>query len=85
MKHYVYVLRSTPTGRHYIGSTGDIARRLDEHNTRNGRWTSPFKPWELVAIEEFETRKEARSREAYLKSRAGMHERLRLCGIDKDF
>ena len=78
MKHYVYVLRSIPAGRHYIGSTADVARRLDEHNTRNGRWTSPFKPWAVVAAEEYESRKEALSREAYLKSRAGIGEHLRL-------
>ncbi len=78
LKHYVYVLRSIPTGRHYIGSTAAVARRLDEHNTRNGRWTSPFKPWVLVATEEYESRKEARGREAYLKSRPGIGERLRL-------
>jgi putative endonuclease len=78
LKHYVYVLRGIPTGRHYIGSTADVARRLDEHNTRNSRWTSPFKPWALVTTEEYESRREARGREAYLKSRAGIGERLRL-------
>ncbi|MBZ5596337.1 MAG: GIY-YIG nuclease family protein [Acidobacteriia bacterium] len=84
MKYFVYVLRSIPTGRHYIGSTADVARRLNEHNTRNGRWTSAFKPWEVAATEEFETRGEARSREAYLKSRAGISERLRLYGSLED-
>jgi len=85
LKFYVYVLRSVPTGRHYIGSTADVARRLDEHNTRNGRWTSPFKPWKLVATEEFETREQARSREAFLKSRAGISDRIRLCAAIEDF
>jgi len=78
LKCYVYVLRSIPTGRHYIGSTADVARRLDEHNTRSGRWTSAYKPWVLVTTEEFETRSEARKREAYLKSRAGIADRWRL-------
>jgi putative endonuclease len=84
LKHYVYVLRSIPTGRHYIGSKADVARRLDEHNTRKGRWTSPHKQWQLVASEEFETRKEARNREAYLKSRAGIGQRLQLFGRLED-
>ena len=78
LKFYVYVLRSISAGRHYIGSTADVARRLNEHNTQNGRWTSAYKPWVLVATEEFETRSQARKREAYLKSRAGITERLRL-------
>jgi putative endonuclease len=84
LKHYVYVLRSISTGRHYIGSTADVARRLDEHNTRNGRWTSTHKPWALVTVEEFETRSEARSREAHLKSRAGIADRLRLFGRSQE-
>jgi len=78
LKCYVYVLRSVPTGRHYIGSTADVARRLNEHNTKNGRWTSSYKPWTLVAVEEFDSRKEARGRESFLKSRAGIDDRLRL-------
>jgi putative endonuclease len=84
LKHYVYLLRSISTGRHYIGSTADIARRLDEHNTRNGRWTSAYKPWALVTAEAFETRSEARRRETYLKSRAGIAERLRLFGRSQE-
>jgi len=68
LKYYVYVLRSIPI------------RRLDEHNTRTGRWTSAFKPWEVVATEEFTTRKEACNREAFLKGRQGISERLQLFG-----
>ena len=46
LKHFVYVLRSIPSGRHYIGKTSDPVRRLNEHNTKKGRWTSGFQPWE---------------------------------------
>ena len=80
LKHYVYVLRSLRAGRHYIGKTSDAERRLEEHNTKTGRWTSAFKPWALIACEEYEDRKAARAREAFLKSRAGIAERKRLCG-----
>ena len=84
LQYFVYVLRSIPTGRHYIGSTADVARRLDEHNTKSGRWTSAFKPWEVLAVEGYEFRKQARRREAYLKSRAGIGERRRLYGLLED-
>jgi putative endonuclease len=72
LKWYVYVLRSIPTGRHYIGMTSDVERRVHEHNTRNGRWSSSYKPWEMIATEEFGNRGEAAKREAFLKSRKGI-------------
>jgi len=71
---FVYVLRSIATGRHYIGMTSDAKRRLEEHNTRTGRWTSSFRPWELIASEEFGSRKDASAREAFFKE-PGRHSR----------
>jgi putative endonuclease len=78
MKYFVYVLRSVPTGRHYIGMTADPERRLAEHNTKSKRWTSAFKPWEVVVAEEYEDRRSACAREAFLKSRQGIGERREL-------
>jgi len=60
--------------------SSDVERRLHEHNTKTGRWTSRFKPWELIALEEFGSRSEAGSRERFLKGRQGMAERQRLYG-----
>jgi predicted GIY-YIG superfamily endonuclease len=60
--------------------TSDVQRRLHEHNTKKGRWTSSFQPWEMVALEEFGTRKDACTREAFLKSRAGIAQRQQLFG-----
>jgi putative endonuclease len=76
----LYVLRSVPTGKHYIGTTGDIERRIAEHNSKNDRWTSRFKSWELVVTEEFPSRSAAVVRERFLKSWRGMDERRRLFG-----
>jgi predicted GIY-YIG superfamily endonuclease len=58
--------------------TSDVERRLHEHNTKKGHWTSSFQPWEIIALEEFGCRKDASAREAFLKSRAGIGERQRL-------
>jgi predicted GIY-YIG superfamily endonuclease len=58
--------------------TSDVQRRLHEHNTKKGRWTGSFQPWELTALEEFGGRTEASAREAFLKSKAGIGERYRL-------
>jgi putative endonuclease len=66
--------------RHYIGMTSDVQRRLHEHNTKTGRWTSRFQPWVVVGVEEFCSRGEAMKREVFLKSRAGIAERQQLFG-----
>jgi putative endonuclease len=72
------VLRSIPTGKHYIGIAADVERRLIEHNTKTGRWTSAFKPWWIVATEEYTDRAAASRRERFLKSREGIMARRQL-------
>ena len=73
--YWVYVLISECTGKRYVGQTGDLARRLAEHNTpqHNPRkHTSRNQgPWRLVLSEEYLTRAEAMRREKWLKSGAG--------------
>ena len=66
------MLRSIPSGKHYIGIAADVERRLIEHNTKTGRWTSAFKPWRVVATEEYADRVAASRRERFLKSREGI-------------
>ena len=70
----VYVLRSTKNGRLYTGSTNDLERRLEEHERGKTRYTRHAGPFELVYVEEYETRLEARRRERFLKSGQGREE-----------
>jgi len=77
LKCFVYVLRSVPTGRFYTGVTGNLERRLREHNSKNGRWTSAGKPWVLLGFEEYLDRRAALARESFLKSWQGKDQRLR--------
>jgi predicted GIY-YIG superfamily endonuclease len=58
LKYFVYVLRSIPSGRHYIGRTSDPVRRLHEHNTKKKRWTSAFQPWSLSLLRNLRTPRE---------------------------
>lgn len=51
--------------------SNDLVRRLAEHNEGRNKSTKAYSPWEIVVKELFETRKEARKREKYLKSAAG--------------
>ena len=55
----------------YTGSTGDLARRLVEHNVGKSKYTSLTRPFSLVYKEEYETRLEAVRRERFLKTGKG--------------
>ena len=68
--YYVYVICSDE-GFRYIGQTGDLERRLGEHNSGMSHSTKHGTNWKVVHLEEFETRKEAMKRERYLKTSAG--------------
>jgi len=66
--HYVYVLRSLKDGRLYTGSTGDLRRRLDEHNKRQVEATKHMAPFEVVYYEACQSKYDALRREKYLKT-----------------
>ena len=55
----------------YVGLTDTVARRIDQHNKGQNRSTKAYKPFKLIYTEVFQTRKEAREREKYLKSGVG--------------
>jgi putative endonuclease len=64
---YVYIIHSMATGRYYIGSTEEWAKRLAEHNRGKVRSTKAYVPWETVLLEEYPNRTEARKRELQIK------------------
>lgn len=68
---YVYVLQSINYKNRYVGSTGNIDKRVIEHDSGKVRYTKGRKPWKLVYKEEYLTRNEARKRELFLKTGQG--------------
>jgi putative endonuclease len=72
---WVYVLVNRNAGKHYIGQTNDLTRRLSEHNGQSEnplRFTRKYAgKWELVYSEKYPTRSEAMKREKWLKSGIG--------------
>jgi len=66
--YYVYYLRSQINGNLYIGSTGDLSRRLLLHNNGKVKSTKAYRPWKLLGFEKFKTRSEAVRRERFLKT-----------------
>jgi putative endonuclease len=78
VKYYTYILKSKIAEHYYIGSTNDLKRRINEHNTRKGHWTSRYQPWEIIHFEEFDNRSKAVVKEKRLKSKYGIEEKLRI-------
>ena len=67
---YVYMLQSqNQPGRHYVGCTADLKRRLGEHNA--GEHTSKHLPWTLLGYVAFSDPLKADRFEAYMKSASG--------------
>ena len=67
MMFYTYIIESLSTGRWYYGSTGNLAERLNYHNTGWNRSTKGRGPWKYIFIREFQTSEQAREFEFHLK------------------
>ncbi len=55
-------------GRHYIGISGNVSKRLKQHNNGNVRSTSFYRSWAMIYSESHSSRELARKREVQLKS-----------------
>ena len=66
----VYILRNG-AGKHYVGMSQDVLRRLREHNSGEVRSTKIGRPWAILYEELAGSLEEARIRERYWKSGAG--------------
>jgi putative endonuclease len=71
--YYLYILRSRNDLKFYTGITTDINKRLREHNRRSKatRSTVSRRDFEIIYVEECQTREEARDREKFWKSGQG--------------
>ncbi len=69
MIHFIYILECSDKTL-YIGCTNNLERRLEQHN--NSKWGAHYtkirRPVILKYSENFETLREARQREAEIKS-----------------
>lgn len=77
---YVYVLYSKLSDRFYIGYTGDLKRRLVEHQSGTTQTTSRMKELGLVYYEACLSKTDAEERERQLKTgfgRAYLRKRLK--------
>ena len=54
---YVYIIKSTKNGQLYLGSTGDLRRRLAEHNSGFSTYTKKYMPYTLSTMKHIEAEK----------------------------
>lgn len=67
---YTYILKSLKDEKLYIGSTSDLKRRFEEHNSGLVTSTKSRKPFKLMYYEAYLSEQDARHREHNLKLRA---------------
>jgi putative endonuclease len=68
---YVYVIRSLVRSYIDVGMSDNVERRLKQHNNGENKSTKPYKSFQLILVEEFPSRIEARKREKFLKAGSG--------------
>ncbi|MBU2260050.1 GIY-YIG nuclease family protein [Patescibacteria group bacterium] len=69
--YHVYLIKSKPNGKWYIGYTTDLKRRLAEHNRHNNVSTARESSWKLIYCETYLNKMDALGRERFLKSGSG--------------
>ncbi|HEV2522415.1 MAG TPA: GIY-YIG nuclease family protein [Candidatus Acidoferrales bacterium] len=70
--YYVYILRSgVRPDQTYVGSTGDLKKRLAEHNAGKSVHTNKFKPWDPTAYVALPEKYLAEKFKRYLESGSG--------------
>ncbi len=69
---YVYILRSAKDDGFYVGSTGDLRRRMREHASGQSRSTRNRGQLELEAYIAVREESTARELEKYLKTGSGI-------------
>ena len=69
--YYVYVLHNKLKNFIYIGYSENLVKRIKEHNSGASRSTKPYTPLKLIHYEAYQSMKDAKRREEYLKTNRG--------------
>lgn len=71
LKYCTYVLLSEKDGMFYVGSTGNLERRLTEHFNGKSKSTASRRPLRLIFTEYYLSKQDVIRREKYFKTTAG--------------
>ena len=80
LEYVVYILYSRKYDKIYIGFTSNLIARFKSHNELGTKgYTKRYRPWEVIFVDFYKSKREAMIREKYLKSGVGrswIHEHL---------
>ena len=74
----LYILKSRVDLGYYIGITDDVDKRIKEHNLGKTKSIKHRIPFDVMSIEKYNTKSEARKRELLLKTNYKMRKGLLL-------
>ena len=73
MEYFVYILKSNLDQSFYVGYFSDPTKRLEKHNSSHKGFTGKKQPWEIVYMERFPTKSDAKKRENFIKGQKSIH------------
>jgi len=78
MIYHVYMLKSlSKNSVTYVGYTNNLQKRVDLHNNNRGAKFTRGRKWKLIYKEKFNTKKEAISREYYIKNNRSLRNKIK--------
>ena len=78
MNYFVYMLKSL--GKEsvtYVGYTNDLKKRVNLHNNNKGAKFTRGRKWKLIYKEKHSSKKEAISREYYIKNNRKLRNKIK--------
>ena len=78
MSFYIYMLKSKSINPvTYVGYTNNLTKRINLHNSGKGAKFTRGRKWILIYKEKFQSKKEAISREYYIKKNRSLRNKLK--------
>ena len=78
MSFYVYMLKSlSRRSVTYVGYTNNLVKRIALHNSNKGAKFTRGRKWKLIYKEKYNSKKEAISREYYIKSNRRLRNKIK--------
>jgi len=78
MNYYVYMLKSLgKVSVTYVGYTNNLTKRIDLHNNNKGAKFTRGRKWKLIYKEKINSKKEAISREYYIKKNRKLRNKIK--------
>ena len=78
MNYFVYMLKSLGKDSvTYVGYTNDLKKRINLHNNNKGAKFTRGRKWKLIYKEKLNSKKEAISREYYIKKNRVLRNKIK--------